>query len=93
MENDFSSKIKDFFLKGENSLSSNIVKSLLIGLTTGLLIGLTGEKWDFKISCQIYSGFLSYTYEPFCYYGTTQAIIGGIIVSLICFLRYNKNEK
>ena len=84
-------KIIEFFLKGENSLSSNIVKSLLIGLIAGLLIGFTGEYWDFKNSERLVNSYLIEC-SDFCYYGKKQAIIGGIIISLFLFLKYNKKK-
>ena len=87
-------KIKDFFLKGEKSLISNIVKSLLIGLLVGILIGFTGSNWDFEVHWKGdgYSQPTDEILEAFGYYGTTQAILGGIIVSLSLFLIYNKKS-
>ena len=78
-------------------MQNNIVKSLLIGIIAGVLIGLTGEYWDFEFN----------HYQPldsgdnrqpelirlFGQYGTTQAVIGGVIISLISFLIINKNKK
>jgi len=92
MNSNFFNKITDFFLKGEKSLISNIVKSLLIGLLVGLLIGLTGRNWDFEVHWKGngYSQPTDEILEAFGHYGTTQAILGGIIVSLSLFLIYNK---
>jgi hypothetical protein len=67
-----------------------IVKSLLFGLVAGLLIGLTGENWDFKLHYYAYGIHAPQNKEWFGHYGSTQAVIGGILVSLIAFLKYNK---
>ncbi len=62
---------------------NKIVRALLIGIVSGLLIGLTGENWDFK---------LQVSYHPFYYYGTTQAVIGGVLVALSLFLFSNTKD-
>lgn len=81
-------EIKKLLLDPENNETSNIVKALLIGLIAGLAIGATGENWDFQVHHRQYGGGKILGY--FEYYGTTQAIVGGIIVSLLLFLKYNK---
>ena len=62
---------------------NKIVRALLIGIISGLLIGLTGEDWDFRLHSYM---------NTFCYYGTTQAVIGGVLVTLSVFLFYNKKD-
>jgi hypothetical protein len=74
-------------------MANNIIKSLLIGLIAGVLIGFTGEDWNFKMSYYAYGIHAPENKVVFGKYGTSQAVIGGIIVSLICFLMYNKNKK
>jgi hypothetical protein len=71
-------------------MENNIVKSILIGLLAGLLIGLTGENWDFKLHYYAYGFHIPQNKVWFGHYGTAQAIIGGVLVSLITFLKYNK---
>lgn len=81
-------KIKDFIIEPDKDIYNNIIKALLLGLIGGLLIGFTGEEWDFHVH---YNAF-GKIQEAFCYYGTTQAIIGGIIIFLVLFLKYNKKK-
>jgi len=71
-------------------MANTIVKSILIGLIAGVLIGFTGLDWDFKVSYYAYGIIEPSNLVLFGKYGIPQAIIGGIIVSLICFLKYNK---
>lgn len=71
-------------------MENKIVKSLLIGILSGLLIGLTGENWDFNLHYYAYGFHTPQNKVWFGNYGTTQAVIGGIIISLLMFLRYNK---
>lgn len=72
---------------------NNIIKSLLIGLVAGLLIGLTGENWDFKMNYYAYGFHTPENKVVFGLYGTSQAIIGGVIISLISILILNKDKK
>ncbi len=74
-----------FILKPGGDLVNNIVKASLIGIIAGVLFGFTGERWNFKV--------YPYTTEyTFYQYGTTQAIIGGVLVTLSLFLVYNKKD-
>ena len=71
-------------------MENKIVKSILIGFIAGVIIGLTGENWDMELTGPGIDGDYGGRFEMFDRYGTFQAIIGGIIVSLLMFLRYNK---
>lgn len=81
-------KIKDFIIEPDKDIFNNIIKALLLGLIGGLLIGFTGEDWDFHVHLRNGRKIA----VAFCYYGTSQAIIGGIIISLVLFLKYNKKK-
>jgi hypothetical protein len=66
-------------------LANNIVKTLLIGIISGVIIGFTGKDWNFKVYPLTTD---LYYYE----YGTAQGVIGGLLVSLALFLVYNKKD-
>jgi len=92
MSIEFLKKIKVFILEGESNTANNVAKSLLIGIVSGLLIGMTGKNWDFGFYQK--KGGLRFSDDaPFQFYGTTQAVIGGIIVFLILFLKYNRSKQ
>jgi hypothetical protein len=59
-----------------------IVRALLIGIISGILIGFTGEQWDFRVH-------RIWTFDS---YGTTQAVIGGVLVALSLFLFSNTKD-
>jgi hypothetical protein len=88
MENDFLGKIKRFLLESECNTANNLAKSLLIGIVVGVLIGFTGKDWDFDTQYYV-DGWM----RPFKRYGTGQAVIGGTLITLILFLKYNKLKK
>jgi xanthine/uracil permease len=90
MNKEWVEKVKDFLLKGDESLINNIVKAILIGLIVGLIIGFTGEKWDFTVHYRQEFDFDIEHVEYFEFYGTKQAIISGILTTLLLFLKYNK---
>lgn len=70
-------------------LINNITKALLYGFIVGLLIGFTGKYWDFTVHWK-FIGYGKWVRQPFASYGTTQAIIGGILAFLFLLLKYNK---
>jgi hypothetical protein len=69
--------------KPGGDLINNTVKALLLGIIFGVLFGFTGEYWDFDLH--------NYSYD-FKFYGTSQAILGGVLVTLALFLLYNKKD-
>ncbi len=70
-------------IKPGGFLINNLAKSILIGQVSGILIGLTGEHWDFNLHNEK---------NDFEYFGTAQALIGGVLVMLSLFLLYNKKD-
>ena len=74
-------------------MTNTIVKSLLIGLIAGSLIGLTGKNWDFDLNNINWIGGQYRVGSKLGDYGTTQAVIGGIMFGLTAFLIFNKDKK
>ena len=75
-------------------LANKIVKSVIVGIIFGLLIGLTGQNWNFVNhyhTVEVIDGEVVNVVYRFAAYGTKQAIIGGILASLIAFLKFNKS--
>jgi hypothetical protein len=72
--------MKKLILEGTGSTVNNVIKALLIGLLVGAISGLVGVDYDFDTEWGRYD------------YNTPVAIIVGLTVSGLLFIRYNKKE-